>query len=201
MLAAATETQRLRGKNSSPTSVLASAAEGPCAPRASCRWLILMALVFLHHHHPRDRHLFLDALPCSSPTSLVLLPIPRGKVSFRMLPIPAIPYFKRPAALLRPSGSLFLVPDSSSFKTSSLRLQYLKPQAFKPSNLTSPSCQGSILSRFQACTRSPHSRFAIHFFRHRKISIQTIIPLLAVVGSQPPYDRFPLLSCGHYESG
>jgi hypothetical protein len=189
-------------KLQSPTSVLASAAEGPCAPRVSCRWLVLMALVRRHHHHRRDRRP-LDAPPCSSPTSLVLSPMPRGKVFFRILPIQAIPYFKRPAALLRPPDSLFLsCLNSSSFKTSSLSLQNLKPQAFKSQAPKSSSTKSLKVSR---CAQSPYSRFAIHFFRHRKISTPShhvdIRPLLAALGSRAPSDRLSLLSCGHYKSG
>jgi hypothetical protein len=132
--------------------------------------------------------LFLDAPPCSFPTSLVLSPMPRGKIFFRMLPIQGIPYFKRPAALLRPPDSLFLLClNSSSFKTSSLSLQYLKLQAFKSQVPKSSSIKSQgfkhVHTQDSLFTSFVTGKSLLVLVSHH----DDIRPLLAVLGSRAMY--------------
>jgi hypothetical protein len=112
-----------------------------------------------------------------------------------------------------PPDSFLSCLNSSSFKTSSLGLQYLKPQPSMSQasslQISGPQVVKYQISRFQACTQSPYSRFAIHFFRHRKIPylpfgspspIYIYIYLLQVIMSI--FDLFyPCLDLEHLPTG
>jgi hypothetical protein len=139
----------LAEKATSLASVLASAAEGPCAPRVSAQWLILMdtslpptiildvptldAPLFHFLSHPCLRPEEKLSLGCSLPM-LNLLQGASG-LATPLLVLLGLRFYRPSLQASRPQASSF---EISSFK----------------SNVRSPSYRVSNIVRFQACALS-----------------------------------------------